>query len=230
VRIPPLCLPALAAALLALGGSAARADLILGNLDGNYFSGYNLSNTPGTNYAVAQGFTMTSSYVLTDAVLRLDVHSATLALDLYADNGSNSPGTHLLTFTNPVALAAGAGPGSYTFTAPTSLTLEAGKTYWLDLHSTAVNDTQFDTWVLSYTAGFGGPLYPSGPGASDVGQLRSLSGNPPSGTPRHETPTAYQLDGTPAVTVATPEPSTLAAAATAVVCGLGLFRRRAAAR
>jgi hypothetical protein len=200
-----------------------QAGIVIGNLTGNYFSGYNLGPAGvGLNNSIATGFTMTSDYALSDVKLELQTTSGTLALALYDNDASNNPGNVLVTFTNPSFVAGST--ATYTFTPNSSFTLLSGHTYWLDLYSTGTG-SQYDLWVLSYTPSFAN-AQPSGVGATYVGYKKSLTGNPPTTTINDHNYVAYQLDGSPSIS-AVPEPSTLVIwSLMAGVFGVGRLRRR----
>lgn len=206
---------ALAAGLLlaaALAGSApARGAVILGNLAGNSFSsGYFVGPGGGLNNSIVQGFTMTDTYNLQSVTLYLSNFTANasnpIRLSIYSNkviSGHNAPDANLYNLsTNVIGTVLGT-PTVANFTGTGSFLLEEGKTYWLNLYSSnpASGSTSNILWNLA------SPSSPTGPGATYLGQTRSVgAGNPPTGAPSlSEARTAFQLNGTLVV----PEPSAL---------------------
>jgi hypothetical protein len=179
---------------------------------------------------------MTSSYNLTSVDLYLSNYTvaagSSLVLSIYSNNGSNNPGTDLYDLTTNLTATASGTPTLTTFSGTGSFTLTAGTKYWLDLYSTTPSNdiTSTVTWVGARDS-VGNQINPSGSGATDLGQLRSVGGgNPPTGTPStSDLRTAFELNGTPS---AVPEPASLFMVVTG---GLGAVifaraRRRRAAR
>ncbi len=208
----------------------ANAALIYGDIAGNTVgSGYSVGPGGGLNNAIAEGFTMTQSYNLQSANLILTNFTpgpgSNLALSIYSDAG-NKPGVDLYDLSSNVTLATSGSPTTVTLTGSGSFLLAAGTKYWLDFYATnSASQTGSNVqWDGEFSGG--GFAVPTGPGATEIGQERSVSGgNPPGGSPTtNELRTAFQLNGTPV-----PEPSAIllaGIAAAAIAC----FRRRRSQR
>lgn len=192
----------------------AAATLIYGDIAGgnNVFSGYNLGPGNSSNNSIAEGFTMTQSYNLESVDLYLSQFlpqaGSDIALSIYSNNGGNNPGTDLYDLSTNITLAVNGPVTQVNFTGTGSFSLTTGTKYWLVLYATnPASPTGSNVeWDGEYKPDFSAPAVPAGPGATEVGQLRSIgSGNPPSGSPStSELRTAFQLNGSP-----TPEPSSL---------------------
>jgi hypothetical protein len=218
----------LAAALAAAISTQVRAGVIFGDIAGNTnFSGYEVGAGGGVNNAIAQGFTMSQSATLTSVDLYLSLFTSgtgsNLGLSIYSDNAGN-PGTDLYDLSTNVTGSTTGVPTLATFSGTGSFTLNAGTKYWLDLYATnpsspTGNYVQWDGAVTN--PGFA-QVNPVGPGATDVGQLRSIgAGNPPSGTPSTtDLRTSFQLNGVP-------EPGTVTLVGSALlILGGGYLRQR----
>ena len=204
---------------------AADAAVIYGDIAGDsVFSGYNLGPSGGLNNAIAEGFKMTGAYNLNSVDLILSnftpVAGSNFLLSIYSDAG-NQPGVDLYDLSTNVIGTTSSTPTQATFSGTGSFLLNAGTTYWLDLYvSNPASSTGSGVeWDGEFTQNFSAFAIPSGVGATEVGQERSVGGgNPPVAPPRtSELRTAFQLNGT-----AVPEPSSMAlvaiASAVAVIC------------
>jgi hypothetical protein len=202
------CRSLVLAGLIALAAATpARADMIIGSLPGDN----SVSLTPGVGDSYAEGFTMTSSFQLTSATLRLNVPSGkTPTFFLMSSDASGKPSTTLFTFTNPTF---GSGTQNYAFTPPSPFTLTAGTTYWLAwLGTAATGNTE---WFGNGT--------PTGTGATSAGALRNNGSFPP--TTASIFMLSYQIDGTP-LAVGVPAPPTLLLGLVGVrVAGVARLRR-----
>jgi hypothetical protein len=217
----------LAAALAVLISTELRATIIIGDIAGNItFPGYNVGVGGGLDNAVAEGFTVTQTTTLTSADLYLSEFApaagSNLALSIYSNSGG-TPGTDLYDLSTNVTGSSSGTATLATFSGSGSFTLNAGTTYWLDLYATNPTSPTGTSvqWNGALTSGFA-DVNPTGPGATDVGQLRSLgAGNPPSGTPStSERRTSFQLNGVP-------EPGTFTlAGSTLLAIGISYLRRR----
>jgi hypothetical protein len=221
-KVSAVALLALAAFLLI--SPRAYATAIFGDIAGTVpFSGYEVGPGGGINNAIAEGFTMTGDYNLQSVDITLGdyTHAAgsNLVLSIYSNNGSNNPGSDLYDLSTNVTGPVSPNPvQTINFTGTGSFILHSGTTYWLNLYASVPASATGDT-VLWVGANTGNPTFidvnPTGVGATDIGQLRSIqSGNPPVGTPQFapgDRRTAFQLNG-----VAVPEPSSVLLAA----CGL----------
>jgi hypothetical protein len=198
-------------AFIALAAPAqTRADAFFGDIaSGNFFgSGYFVGPGGGLDNAIAEGFTMTQNYKLTSVDLVLSNFTAatgggSLTLSIYSNNGSNNPGTDLSDVSTSVTGTTSGTPTLASFTLASSLLLSAGTTYWLNLSSSAGGPTVL--WAGAFSSSFN-QINPSGIGATDLGQLRSVgSGSPPTGTPStSELRTSFELNGS-----AVPEPGSI---------------------
>jgi hypothetical protein len=199
---------------LLVAPTSARAGIFFGDIAGNQqFSGYFVGGS-GLNGSFAQGFSMTNTYNLTSVDLILNNYTATagssLVLSIYSNNGSNDPGTDLYDLSTNVTGPSGPTSSVVSFSGTGSFTLAAGTKYWLDLYSTAptANIATQVEWIGVLNSGFGF-VNPSGVGATDMGQIRRVGGNPPTGSPNPNEllRTGFELNGT--VVSAVPEPASL---------------------
>jgi hypothetical protein len=158
---------------------------------------------------------MTGNYTLNSVDLVLNSFTpgarSKLALSIYSDAGSK-PGSDLYDLSTDVtATTLGSPPDDVNLTGTGAFHLVAGTKYWLDFYATNPGSSTGNevTWDGAVTPSFAGAT-PTGPGATEIGQERSVGlGNPPSGPPSiNELRTAFQLNG-----VAVPEPSSIALAA-----------------
>ncbi len=214
-RFVPPCRSLLAVVALstAMPSASARAGLILGNLSGNDLNAFSLYDTSRK----AVSFTMgTQSYVLDDAVLRLNYGTGSPIVELRDDVGGSSPGnTVLATFTTPGA--GGGGIQDYTFTPTSAFTLAASTKYWLYVYGSGVGFGQAAFWYRSSANDA-----PAGPGATfDIYSDTNNGGF--SWNTNSSTFNKFELHGTP---VAVPEPSSMWFAAVAVGAAPRLRRRR----
>ncbi len=184
----------------------ARADDIYGDIAGNIVgSGYGMGPGGGVNNFIAEGFTMTGTYNLqsVDIILSLfsSAQGSNFALSIFSDN--NGPNTDLYDLSTNVTGSAGA-PADANFTGSGSFILNAGTKYWLELYATNPASQTGSTlqWDGEFSQITPTTVFatPSGPGATEIGQLRTFSG----GVTTSELRTAFQLNG-----VLVPEPSSL---------------------
>ena len=181
-----------------------RAAIVFGDIAGNQVnSGYGVGPTGGLNNAIAEGFTMTQTISLASVDLYLSnfapAAGSNLALSIYSDSGG-LPGSNLYNLSTNVTAGASATPVLVTFSGTGSFTLTSGTKYWLDFYATnpasgTGNSVQWDGVV---DPGFA-LVNPSGSGATDVGQLRSVGGgNTFSGSPStSQLRTAFELNSVP---------------------------------
>lgn len=193
------------AILLSLGLiSASRAATFFGDISGNQlFSGYGLGPGGGINNAIAEGFTMTQTISLTSVDIYLSnfqpAAGSNLALSIFSDVG-NKPGVDLYDLSTDISIATSGTPALVTLSGSGSFTLTSGTHYWLDLYATNPASTTGNTveWDNVLNGSFG-QVNPTGSGATDNGQLRSIgSGNTFSGSPSTtEQRTSFQLNSVP---------------------------------
>jgi hypothetical protein len=193
-------IPALTVAIgLVSAAPAARADIIIGNLPGNDSSAIGFA----TVGSAGVGFTMTGSYQLTSATLRLSVPTGGMPTVLLMSDMSGNPSATLFTFTDP---AFGSRFQNYKFTPPNPITLVGGTTYWLVMQANAsTNGTSWEENVPSANT-------PTGLGAVFAGARFEPGSFPP--TLPTTLPTTFQIDGT-VVTSPVPAPPAV------VLVGLG---------
>ncbi len=132
------CLVSIVAALFA--ASSASAAVIYGDITGNSVgSGYEVGPGGGLDNAIAEGFTMTSTYNLQSVDLILSSFTpgtgSDLALSIYSDAG-NKPGVDLYDLSTNVTSSASSTPTAVNLTGTGSFTLTAGTKYWLDFYAT----------------------------------------------------------------------------------------------
>ncbi len=196
-----------AAFLLSLAGVPLHADTFFGDILGNQvFSGYGMASGGGVNNAIAQGFTMTQTISLGSVDTYLSQFQfgagSSFALSIYSDSG-NLPGTDLFDLSANLAPASSGSPQLITWTGTGSLTLTSGTKYWLELYATNPNSPTGSSlqWDGALDQSFA-QVNPTGPGATDVGQLRTVNnGGVFSGSPNtSELRTTFQLNS------AVPEP------------------------
>jgi PEP-CTERM motif len=206
--------------------SPAHAAVIYGDIAGNTVSsGYSVGPGGGVNNAIAEGFTMTGKYNLQSVDVILSNFTpgtgSNLALSIYSDAG-NKPGVDLYDLSTNITLPTSGSPTTVNLTGTGSFILNAGTKYWLDLYAT--NPASQNGNIVQWDGEInGGNATPIGPGATEIGQERSVSaGNPPSGPPvTNELRTAFQLNG-----IAVPEPATIALAAIAAAVTFAARRTR----
>jgi hypothetical protein len=211
--------------------SSASAAVIYGDIAGNSVgSGYPMGPGGGLDNAIAEGFTMTGTYNLQSVDLNLSNFTpqtgSNLALSIYSDAG-NKPGVDLYDLsTNVIAPILGP-PTQVNFTGTGSFILNAGTKYWLDFYATnpASQTGNMVQWDGEFNPGFIGFATPTGSGATEIGQERSVqSGNPPVGPPvTNELRTAFQLNG-----VAVPEPASIGLAVVPGALALMLAAKQSA--
>jgi hypothetical protein len=197
--------------VLSLVASTSQAAVIIGNLPQNADTDVNL--TPLIRLGIS--FTMgASGYTLDSLDVRLGAFNGPDAIfELRADVGGSNPSSAgaLFTFTNPPTQ--GSGVFTYTFTPPTSFTLQSSTKYWL--YAYAATATSFD-WSKSNPV-----ITPtSSSGAATYGATRKTPNS--GGAWGSGDPSSFQLNGT-----VVPEPSTVVMAGLSIVTiAATAFRRR----
>jgi len=199
----------------------ARAAIFYGDIAGNIEgSGYGVGT--GVNTYIAEGFTMTGTYNLQSVDVLLSLFSpasgSNLALSIFNDNGGTPGSNDLYDLSTNVSGSTGA-PADANFTGSGSFSLNSGTTYWLEMYATNPSSPTGTNvqWDGEYAQVTPTTVFatPAGPGATEVGQIRTYSG----GVNTSELRTAFQLNG-----VAAPEPSTIALLALGSI-GLLVARR-----
>ncbi len=200
----------MAALLLTIGLAASHAAPFFGDIaGGQIFSGYGMTSGGGVNNAIAEGFTMTQSISLASVDTYLSGFQAaagsSFGLSIFSDSG-NKPGADLFDLSTNLSLASSGSPQLVTWTGSGSFALNAGTKYWLELYATNPNSATGSSvqWDGALDQSFS-QVNPSGSGATDVGQLRSVNnGGVFSGSPTtSELRTAFQLNAIPEPTSAT---------------------------
>jgi hypothetical protein len=102
-----------------------------------------------------------------------------LALSICSAAG-NKPGVDLYNLSTNVTGTAGV-PTLETFSGTGSFPLVAGTKHWLDLYATnpSASSGNIIEWNAAFNAGFAGFATPTGPGATEIGQERSVGGGNP---------------------------------------------------
>jgi len=217
---------------LASVATTAQAGLIIGDIAGNQASsGYNVGGGSGLNNAIAEGFTMTSTLQLGSVKLILanfvQGTGGNLRLSIFSNSPNNLPGSNLYDLSTNVTGTTSGTTTIATFTASTPFTLTAGTTYWLDLYSSNPGSSSASsvTWVGEVKPPTSAKVNPTGPDATDVGQLRSIGGgNSFSGTPSTtDLRTGFEIVAEDVAVV--PEPSTIIPGGFTLLAGLGYARR-----
>lgn len=144
-------------AALVLASGAAQADIIISNLSATRTTG-TLLGPNATTIFKAGGFTMgADAYELDSVTIRI-TGGAGAAADLEIWRGAGSPQVMVAQLTGPVFGA----DGNYTFTPTTSVTLEAGTTYWVYANNSPPSgEFIWDAAVVT----------PSGSGATSAGYI-----------------------------------------------------------
>lgn len=193
----------------------ARASVIYGDIASSaVFSGYGMGPGGGTNNYIAEGFTMSHTYNLqsVDIILsQFQIHAGSdVYLSIFSNGAGNTPGTDLYDLSTNVSLPLSGSPATVNYSGTGSFILAAGTTYWLELYASNPSSETGDTlqWDGAYTSDLSAFATPTGPGAVELGQLRTFSG----GISATELRTSFQLNG-----VAVPEPSSVALAALGAV-------------
>jgi hypothetical protein len=171
---------------------------------------------------LAQGFKVGSTdWTLQSIDIGLKLNTpapsnATATLALFADSGSNSPGSSVLTFdlNNPSPAYVLSNSGLYNFTG--SYTLEATKTYWLVM---TITSTPIFDWYYADGGAAITPTAQNGSGFSYVGTQRSTT------VPLAWTAIPGSVTGLRITINAVPEPSTYALGGVAALV-LGAAARR----
>jgi hypothetical protein len=189
-----------------------RATTFFGDISGNQIaSGYAVGPGGGLDNGVAEGFTMTQTMSLTSVDIYLSQFQAAsgsnLALSIFSD-ASGLPGSDLYDLSTNVSGTTSSTPTEATFSGTGSFTLNGGTHYWFELYATNVGSSTGNTvlWNVVGAPGSFNPVNPTGSGATDNGQLRSVNNGgsftgPPSTS---ESRAAFELNGT------VPEPASLA--------------------
>lgn len=192
---------------------AAPAAVIISNLDGNDGTSTSLNTSDRSK---AMGFLMGSETLTLDSVvLRLEIADYTitsLEVRLFDNNGSNNPGSELLTFDNPAITANGV--ANYTFSAPVSYSLQAGEVYWVVARD--LGSSTGSRWLASSPAVTPTDPTPSVINATHFGTKFSVGTYPPTGV--SSTLASYAV-------AAVPEPAETALAVGAGLVGLIAARR-----
>ena len=171
-------------ALLGLAAAPGQAQtVIIGNIPQANDSFLTAFGNMGSK---AQGFTMTSDYLLTSATIRLIVPTGDAAdFSLYSNGADNNPDTPLVSFSDPTFSTTAA--TDYDFTASAPFTLLSGQTYWL------VGNTSADTLGIDWLAS-APPVTPTGDGATYFGARFSSNSTPP--TEISSLINTFAIDGT----------------------------------
>lgn len=197
--------------------SICQAGVIFGDIAGNQtYSGYGVGPGGSANNSIAEGFTVTQTTTLASVEIYLSqfnsASGSNIALSIYSNSGGY-PGTDLYDLSTNVTLPSLSGtPTLVTYTGTGAFTLTAGTTYWLNLYATNPSSGTGSNiqWDGVIDSGFN-YVNPTGAGATNIGQLRSVGdGNPPtstgSGTPATTgLITAFQLNS-----AVVPEPTSFA--------------------
>jgi len=205
---------------LALSSTCLSAATIVSTYDGTQQDGSKLDADQSSGKALA--FTMPSggaTYVLDDITLRLyipgDVSLTDISLSLWSNGASNSPGTELLTFTNPT-FTSGA-TASFTFTPDSTFYLEPSTSYWVAVQ----NVTSADVY---WRASASGNYFDSSIGAtSGAGAHTGYYGN---GSPSEWTLTSSLINSYTINATVVPESSTYACILGVLVGLLAACRRK----
>lgn len=217
--------PLFVAVLSILTSRAVLADAIYGDIAGGnqVFSGYGMGPGGGTNNYIAEGFTMTNYYDLQSVDIILSQFQSqagsNFALSIFSNGPGNVPGTDLYDLSTNISIPLSGSPATVNLTGTGHFLLNNNTTYWLELYTTNPSSQTGSTlqWDGEYTPNFSGFATPTGPGAIEVGQIRTFSGGVTTGELR----TAFQLNG-----VAVPEPSTVILAMLGGLALLAIQRRR----
>jgi hypothetical protein len=188
--------------------STTQAALIIGNFPSNDLAATNVFDLSRK----AMEFTMgATSYVLDEAVLRMDFQSGAPIVEIRNDEGAGQPGgTIVATLTTPGAN--GGGIQDYSFTPNSVTTLAANTKYWLYVYGANSNPT---LWYRSSPN-----VTPSGGGATFEDSMNSSNGGSTWNGALSSLNSFELLGHMPAV----PEPSSLALIATAGLAA-GVRRR-----
>ncbi|GAT34585.1 PEP-CTERM protein-sorting domain-containing protein [Terrimicrobium sacchariphilum] len=164
----------------------------------------------------------TTSYTLDSISLRLSgsILSSQIVLSLYTNDGSNTPGTLISSFTPTSAFTLTSTAASYTFTTSSAVTLTAGTTYWVTMYSTSSN-----TSGLSWKTSSPQPSLYSTVGVSLFGTIFGTTTNPANWT--NTSSTVYNSLTVNATAV--PEPGIAALSMLGILGLVGLRRLRSRA-
>jgi len=195
-------------ALIALGCESYGAAAV-SNLSDFNNGDYPVNQSSPYAQGRAEPFTTGSDpTILVSATLAMDSFNATnnggFTVSLFS-NDSGLPGTSLLALSGPGTPQAS---GNYTYTAPSSFTLQPNTTYWIVAQVPLTGPDTYYNWTFTVNSAFTGlPGWSMGASASSV----SFMGWAPSWGPQ-SMPLRMELDVTPA-----PEPG---AATLLVIAGL----------
>jgi hypothetical protein len=163
-----------------LGAMAPASQVIIGNMPGNDGTSTFMnapaggSNGGGDFDSKAAGFTMPGGlpYTLDSVTLRLNFFNTVSVprVQMYTNVGGN-PGSLIQTLANP---SFATGTGSFVFTPTSTLTLNAGQTYWIVVWNDAPVANSFQ-WMANQPS-----IAPSGI-ATNAGYRFNFGAPPPTG-------------------------------------------------
>jgi hypothetical protein len=167
----------------------AAADVLISNMPGNDGTGTLLNGDSSTvDNSKAAGLIMPAGldYSLDDVVLRLEIQDAANnpVIQIWSNSGG-TPGTSLMTLTNPtftIGVIA-----NYSFTPPSQFTLAAGQTYWIVIYNDSPGADSFE-WYANSPA-----ITPTGI-ATSAGYLYSTGPPPPTASSSYYN--SYEVNGT----------------------------------
>ncbi|MFG0283588.1 MAG: choice-of-anchor R domain-containing protein [Phycisphaerales bacterium JB039] len=171
------------AAIALVVASAASADVVISNFSAGVGVGTAFGSGSTTMYK-AYGFLMgDTAHELDAVVLSMNFSSATAPLiEVSIWSGATSPDVKLITLDNPAPLS---GQGDFSFTPPSTFTLEAGESYWVYVSPVTTGAGDSYTWDGSSPS-----TDPFGPAATTIGYI--FNGSPSTFRNRLE------VQGTPA--------------------------------
>ena len=176
--------PLFIAVLSILTARSVLADNIYGDIAGGnqVFSGYGIGPGGGTNNYIAEGFTMTNYYDLQSVDIILSQFQpqagSNFALSIFSNGPGNVPGTDLYDLSTNISIPTSGSPATVNLTGTGHFLLNNNTTYWLELYATNPSSPIGSAlqWDGVYTPNFSGFATPTGPGATEVGQIRTFSG------------------------------------------------------
>ncbi|MGH9450848.1 MAG: choice-of-anchor R domain-containing protein [Terriglobia bacterium] len=209
----------LSAFVLGLAAAGAKADTIFTNLGtgGTFNTSYSYT-AGGANYsgqALGMQFTASATADLTDAMLALGfVQTSNSPITVYLESDSSgNPGSTLATLTQQGTIPSFLSPALVTFDCSAACpTLDSGTAYWLVAVETDPNSQQ--QWSLST----------ADTGTTAVNTSTSATG--PWSVHPEDKISAFDVNGTPVTTTATPEPASLLLFGTGLLGAAILVRRR----